>query len=51
MSNSSNIKRERELSYLNHIIHIQNIPNPEQVQYMNYSYSIAWSFSKDSKCK
>ena len=42
---------DRKRSYLNHISHIQNIPNPEQTQYMNYSNSIAWSFSKEKKCK
>lgn len=44
-------KNEREKSYINHISHIQNIPNPEQTQYMNYWHSIAWSFGKDKKCK
>lgn len=34
-----------------YISHIQNIPNPDQTQYMNYSHCVAWSFSKDKKCK
>ena len=51
MSTSSLIKDNRESSYLNHITHIQNIPNPEQIQYMNYTHSVAWSFTKDQKCK
>ena len=42
--------RNRENSYIDHIIHIQNIPNPEQIQYMNYTHSIAWTFNKDKKC-
>ena len=42
---------DRKKSYINHISHIQNIPNPEQTQYLNYSHSIAWSFSKEKKCK
>ena len=42
---------DRKASYINHISHIQNIPNPDQTQYMNYAYSIAWSFSKEKKCK
>jgi hypothetical protein len=42
---------KRESSYINHITHIQNIPNPEQIQYMNYTHAIAWSFNKDKKCK
>ena len=42
---------DRQNSYLNHVSHIQNIPNPQQTQYMNYSHSIAWSFSKEKKCK
>lgn len=41
----------REASYINHIAHIQNIPNPDQVQYMNYTHASAWSFSKAQKCK
>ena len=49
MSTGENIKN-RENSYANHIIHIQNIPNPEQIQYMNYTHAIAWSFNKDQKC-
>lgn len=42
---------QRKQSYVNHISHIQNIPNPDQVQYMNYTHSIAWSFPKEKKCK
>lgn len=38
-------------SYINHISHIENIPNPEQIQYMNFAHSVAWSFSKEKKCK
>ena len=45
------VMRNRESSYVNHITHIQNIPNPEQIQYMNYTHAIAWSFNKDKKCK
>ena len=41
----------RKISYINHISHIANIPNPEQIQYMNYTHCVAWSFSKDQKCK
>lgn len=44
-------EQKRKSSYINHILHIQNIPNPEQIQYMNYTHSIAWSFNKDKKCK
>ena len=51
MSTSSLIKDDRKSSYVNHITHIQNIPNPEQIQYMNYTHSVAWSFTKDQKCK
>ena len=40
---------DRKKSYINHISHIQNIPNPEQTQYMNYSHSVAWSFTKEKK--
>ena len=43
--------KNRETSYVNHIIHIQNIPNPAQTQYMNYTHSIVWTFNKDKKCK
>lgn len=45
------IPDQRKESYINHISHIQNIPNPEQVQYMSYTHSIAWSFPKEKKCK
>ena len=41
---------QRNSSYVNHILHIQNIPNPDQIQYMNYTHAIAWSFNKDEKC-
>ncbi len=34
-----------------HISHIQNIPNEDQVQYMNYTHSVAWTFNKEKKCK
>lgn len=37
--------------YINHISHIQNIPNPCQVQYMNYTHSVAWTFNKEKKRK
>jgi hypothetical protein len=47
---TDNFNARRE-SYINHISHIKNIPNPQQTQYMNYSHSIAWSFSKEKKCK
>ena len=40
----------RASSYINHITHIQNIPNPEQIQYMNYTHSVAWSFTIAPKC-
>jgi hypothetical protein len=42
---------DRAKSYINHLAHIQNIPNPEQTQYMNYSHSVAWSFNKEKKRK
>ena len=51
MSTSSLINDKRTSSYINHISHIQNIPNPDQIQYMNFTHSIAWSFNKDKKCK
>ena len=35
---------DRQKSYINHISHIQNIPNPDQTQYMNYAHCVAWSF-------
>ena len=42
---------ERKASYINHLAHIENIPNPEQIQYMSFTHSIAWSFNKEKKCK
>ena len=43
--------QDRKKSYINHLSHIQNIPNPDQTQYMNYSHCIAWTFSKSKKRK
>ena len=37
-------------SYLNHLAYIDEKPPPKQVQYMNYTHSVAWSFSKGEKC-
>ncbi len=51
MSTSSLIQDPHANSYINHITHIQNIPNPDQIQYMNYTHSVAWSFNKDKKRK
>jgi hypothetical protein len=42
---------DRKASYINHLSHIENIPNPEQIQYMSFTHSIAWSFNKEKKCK
>lgn len=39
----------RSSSYVDHLAHVQNIPNPLQTQYMNYTHSIAWTFTKDKK--
>ena len=47
----NNNLEERKKSYVNHVSHLQNIPNPDQVQYLNYSHSVAWSFSKGKKSK
>ena len=41
----------RKTSYINHLSHIANIPNPEQIQYMNFTHSVAWTFSKEKKRK
>ena len=49
MSNAT-AGRNHQSSYVDHIIHIQNIPNPEQIQYMNYTHAVAWTFNKDKKC-
>ena len=38
-------------SYINHVTHIKNIPNPKQIQYLNFTHSIAWTFPKSPKCK
>ena len=35
---------------VSHVAMIQNIPNPDQVQYMTYTHSIAWTFNKENKC-
>ena len=41
----------RNISYINHISHIVNIPNPEQIQYLNFTHSVAWTFTKEKKRK
>ena len=40
----------RASSYLSHFAFIDEKPPPKQVQYMNYTHSVAWSFSKGEKC-
>ena len=42
---------DRKTSYINHLSHIENIPNPEQIQYMSFAHCVAWSFNKEKKCK
>jgi hypothetical protein len=40
----------RIASYLNHLAYIDDKkPPPKQVQYLNYTHSIAWSFPKENK--
>ena len=54
MKSSKSIKKlfsNRIESYVNHLNHIQNIPDPEQIQYMSFTHSIAWTFTKSPKCK
>mgnify|MGYP006988911693 FL=1 len=42
----------RAASYFHHLAYIdEKNPPLKQVQYMNYTHSVAWSFSKDEKCK
>jgi len=50
MSAASLMQDPHISSYINHVTHIQNIPNPDQIQYMNYTHSVAWSFNKEKKC-
>lgn len=38
---------DRKASYINHLSHIQNIPNPLQIQYMSFAHCVAWSFNKE----
>ena len=42
---------DRKTSYINHLSHIENIPNPEQIQYLSFTHSVAWSFNKEKKRK
>jgi len=51
METSIQSTNDRKISYINHLSHIENIPNPEQIQYMNFTHSIAWTFNKEKKCK
>ena len=40
----------RAASYLNHLAYIDDKkPPPKQIQYLNYTHSIAWSFAKENK--
>ena len=41
----------RASSYLNHLAYIDEKPPPNQIQYMNYTHSVAWSFSKGERRK
>ena len=36
---------------VSHVAMIQNIPNPEQIQYLTFTHCVAWSFNKVEKCK
>ena len=36
-------------NFINHLCHIENVPNPDQYQYMTLSHCYAWSFNKDKK--
>ena len=49
MSNAT-ASRNPQSSYVDHIIHIQYIPNPDQIQYMNVTHTGAWTFNKHKKC-
>jgi hypothetical protein len=41
----------RTSSYLNHLAYIDHQkPPPNNAQYMNYTHTVAWSFSKGEKC-
>jgi hypothetical protein len=51
METVSQANDDRKTSYINHLAHIENIPNPEQIQYMSFAHSVAWSFNKEKKCK
>ena len=51
MSTAKKENLDRTTSYINHLSHIKNIPNPKQIQYMNFTHSVAWSFNKEKKCK
>ena len=36
---------------VSHVAMIQNIPNPDQIQYLAFTHCVAWSFDKVEKCK
>ena len=40
----------RTSSYLHHLADIDEKPPPTSVHYMNFTHSVAWSFSKTQKC-
>jgi len=40
----------RIASYINHLAYIDDKkPPPKNIQYLNYTHSIAWSFAKENK--
>ena len=51
MANASKEFIDRKASYINHLSHIENIPNPEQIQYLSFTQCVAWFFNKEKKRK
>lgn len=47
--NTGLLSRRATSSYADRVAHIQNILNNDQIQYMTFEHSYAWTFGKQKK--
>lgn len=47
--NTGLLSRRATSSYADHVAHVQNILNKDQIQYMTFEHSYAWTFGKQKK--
>jgi len=50
-NNTTNKFYQPNNNLVSHVAMIQNIPNPDQIQYLAFTHCVAWSFNKVEKCK